>query len=288
MNERLLRALIRLSTSRPRIVLLTWLVLLIAATPAVVNVSISTSTDSVLDRSDPAWAFYQASVDRFGGDEVLVVALESERPFDADLLRKLNVLSRRLGQIAGVRRVDSLSTVPLVRVDDQGVLDLSAALESGVPKSAEEASRLRALIKADRIAPRALISKDERVVALNVQLEGEPEGGIDRVVAKVGAVVEETGAWVSGVPVFRAEINRTAGIEIAKFVVMTVIVVGVVMFVIIRSFSAVLVALGVGGAGTWITMAGLGVTSTPLTLITVILPSLMLALGCAYSMHLAI
>jgi predicted RND superfamily exporter protein len=268
--------------------LLGWFAVLLILTPGVLRLEISTSTDDVLDRSGPEWSFYQASIREFGGDEVIVVAFPSEQAFDPAVLGQIAELTRQLEAVPGVRRVDSLATVPLVRVDESGSLDLSAALAEGLPGDPAEREALRRLIRADRIAPETLISADERVVAINVQLDGTPKGGFDAAVSRVRQIVEPHGAWVSGVPVFRAEINRAAGLEIAKFVVLTVLIVGFLTFALVGSLPAVAVALGVGGVGTWVTLGALGTTATALTLITVILPSLMLALGCAYSMHLIV
>ena len=286
MNNRLLLRVLRLALVHPRKILLLWLALVAIAAPAVLQLEISTSTDSVLDRSGPAWSFYQSSKDLFGGDEILVVALRSETPFDASMLGKLDRLTSQLSAVPGVRRVDSLATVPLVRVRSEDEVDLSASLARGVPDDPDELRSLRAALQADRIAPRSLLSADERVTAINIQLESDSVNGFDAVVAEVRALAGQHGGWVSGVPVFRAEINRTAGLEIAKFVLITIMVVGGVFLFMIRSVWAVVTALGVGGVGTWITMAALGASGTPLTLVTVVLPSLMLALGCAYSMHL--
>ena len=72
--------MLRIAVARPRWVLSTWLLLLIAMGPALGNLEISTSTDSVLDRASGSWGFYQTSIRWFGGDEVLVVALEGTKP----------------------------------------------------------------------------------------------------------------------------------------------------------------------------------------------------------------
>lgn len=285
MNERVLRAILRLSLDHSRAVLVCWAMLLLVISPFVLNLEISTSTDSVLNRGTPSWSFYQSSLARFGGDEVLVVALEGKAPFDRALLADLVELTRALEALPGVRRVDSLATVPLVRVSPSGILDLTPPLAGGVPASDDALNSLRAQLRIDRIARGALLSRDEQVAALNVQLESDLGIDFDEVVEGVRGVVEGRGAWISGVPVFRAEINRRAGREVAQFVLATIVVVSAILFFFLRSLVAVALALGVGGVGTWVVLAALGATGTPLTLITVILPSLMLALGCAYSMH---
>ncbi|MCS5638713.1 MAG: hypothetical protein NZ990_19565, partial [Myxococcota bacterium] len=82
-------ALIALGVRRPKAVLLSWLVLAALAIPGLMNLQVDTSTDSVLDRKHPAWQVYQASLEDFGGDEIIVVALRAVQPYAAPVLRKL-------------------------------------------------------------------------------------------------------------------------------------------------------------------------------------------------------
>lgn len=288
LNERVLVAALGLALSRPRLVLLCWLLVVVALAPAVMTLEISTSTDDVLDRSGADWDFYQESVRQFGGDEVLVVALHSPVPFAPEILNAIPELTAKLEEIQGVRRVDSLSTVPVTRMGEQGGLVLSAPLADSIPNDEDALREFRRLVLGDRIAAGALLSDDGRVFSINVHVEGGEGQDFDRIVTLVREAASGHNAWISGVPVFRAEINRRAGAEIAAFVVMTVAIVGVVVFLVIRSLPAVFLLLGTGAIGTWVTLAGLGASGTALTLITVILPSLMLAFGCAYSIHLLV
>ena len=259
-----------------------WLGVTVALVPLSATVTVNTSTDNVLDRSDPAWDFYRSSVETFGVDEIVVVALESPVPLDQGLIRSVRELSSDLAGISGVARVDSLSTVPLVRFSN-GVLHLVPALGGSVDVA--DSRELREDLAADLIARDSLISKDMTTAAVNVQLEDELGAGVEAVVRDIREVAARYGAWVSGVPIFRTEINTTAGAEIITFVVATVALVAILLFLVFRSFVAVAAPLGVGGSGTLATLAAMSASGTPITLSTVILPSIMLALGCAYSMH---
>ena len=275
-------ALVAVSVRRPVGAVLVWVLGLVSTVPMVLALEISTSTDSVLERGGPEWAFYQESIRRFGGDEVLVVAVPATAGSGGRLHADIVELSRKLAEIPGVRRVDSLSTVPLVQAVDGAVL--IEPLLSDSPESGGEFSEALRLAKQDEIAANSLIGAESDVAAINVQLESNPPDGFDAVVEQVRAVAGPE-LWISGVPVFRAEINRTAGAEVAKFVVITVLVVAAVLFALLRSPIAIAAALACGGVGTWFTLASLGAAGAPLTLVTVVLPSLMLALGVAYSMH---
>ena len=125
------------------------------------RLQVDTSTSSFLDRGDPAWARYQESSRIYGGDEIVVVAVAGDEPFDPEVLRSVVELSARFEELPGVRRVDSLATVPLIRATYEGDLELDAALARGVPESEEGWEHLIGWLRRDRIAQRSLFSNDD-------------------------------------------------------------------------------------------------------------------------------
>ncbi len=165
-DERVVHWLLRESIRRPRLVLGTWLSVLVGLLAPALGVSVNTSNDNVLDRSDPALVFYPESVETFGGDEVVVVAVEGGSPLDSTLAGRIVELSDQLDQIEGVSRVDSLSTVPLVRFSE-GLLEFVPGITGGSQDLAEARERLAR----DLVARDSLISRDLRVGAVNVRLE---------------------------------------------------------------------------------------------------------------------
>jgi len=126
---------------------------------------------SVLDRADPAWSFYQDSQAAFGGDEILVIALESDVPMDRGILERVIKITEGLEDAPGVRRVDSVSTVPLVTARPDGFLSLDAAFGDGIPASKEGLSQAGARLQQDRLAPRSLVSEDSTAFAVTLVLE---------------------------------------------------------------------------------------------------------------------
>jgi hypothetical protein len=262
-----------------------WVLVAGAATVGVLRLQIETSTDSVLDRSGEPWRFYQRSQDRFGGDEILALVIEGKEAFDPAILMKSVELTAALEPLPGVRRVDSLATVPLVQVTPDGAVSLDPALEDGVPADDAAFKRFQSLVLADRLAPRTLVSKDHRAIAVNVVLEKSPEVHYESVFNEIDKHLKYEQAWVSGVPVFRTEADARTAAELSFFVPLTVILVGTLLFVLFGSIRAAVIPLAVSGLSTWAMLGVMGAVGVPLTISTVILPSILLALGCAYSMH---
>lgn len=277
--------LVRTAVLHPGRTLLVWAGILLVASYGVASLHVDTTTDSVLDRSGEEWAFYQASQSRFGGDEIVVVALEGAHPFDPTVLTEAKRLTAVYERLPGVRRVDSLASVPLIRARADGSLDLDAALADGVPEGETAWRRFAEEVRADRIAPRSLVSADERVVAVNVILDRDFDGDYDAIVGAIRAELPEEGATVSGVPVFRSEANARTRREILLFVPLTVLTIALLLILVYRSLGAVVMAVGVGLIGTWLLAGAMGLAGVSISLITMILPSVILALGCSYVMH---
>jgi predicted RND superfamily exporter protein len=278
--------LVNLGLQSPHAVLIGWTIVAILSGFGVSKLRIETSTDSVLDRSGSSWQFYQESQRRFGGDEILTLLIDGETPFDVAALREVVRVSEEFQDLAGVERVDSLSTVPLVHATVGGELSLASALADGVPESAAGIESLAGRIRADRIAPRTLVSPDERAFAVNLVLEKGAEDFYSAILSAVESSVHGLPAWTSGVPVFRVAADSRTRSELALFVPITIVVIGLVLALLFGKPQAVVIPLASSGLGTWIMLGAMGILEVPLAITTVILPSVLLALGCAYSMHL--
>ena len=288
LRARIPLALTALGVARPRAVLFFWLAMAVLAGPGLLQLRVDTSTDSVLDRQHPAWQVYQASQADFGGDEIIVVALEGERPFDPAVLEAIADLSERFEGLEGVRRVDSLATVPVVWVNDAGELELEPALDPDVVDPSSRARRVAERLVGDRIAPRSLITDDGRMLALNLVLERGAEQRHAELLREVHALVDPAGGILSGVPVFRVAANERTRAEILYFAPVTAALIALFLWVVFRSAAAVLLGIAPGALGAWLLLSAMGYLGAALSITTMVLPSIILALGCAYSMHLLV
>lgn len=284
--NRLIDWVIDSACTSPRAVVAFWLALAVASVPGIVALRFDSSTESVLDRTAPEWQTYRQSVRLFGNDEDIVVALSSQAPFDARVLAEVARLSSDLQQVSGVQRVDSITTSPSVGVGADGELRLVPLVDSDLLARDVGSERLSARILADESARGLLVSSDGRTFGIRLRIDEISGGGYGPLLSDVRRDVEGTGAWVSGVPVFREETGRRTRDEVVSFVPLTLLVIAAVLMAVFRSAIALGIALGVSGTGTVIVLGIMGGLGVPLTLSTAILPPVLLAIGCASTTHL--
>lgn len=283
-RSRLAGWLVEQGAGRPVVTLSIWLVILVVALAFVSNLKVETSTGSILDREAPEWSVYQLSQDLFGGDEVIVAALEGDRPFDPAVIRQIAELARRMSDEPGVRRVDSVTTVPLIRASGTGMLILEPLVRGGSLPDGVEPRDLVQLYAQDRLAPGNLVSADGRVLAANVILERNADRHYARILSVIRDALGDS-ARISGVPVFRYLANEETRRQLVLFGPVAVGIVGVGAAAVFGTPWASLAALIPGAFATVLVMGAMGFLGMRVTISTVILPPVLLAIGCAYAVH---
>src|SRR5678815_3837056 len=213
-----------LAVFRPSLMIAVWLAVVGIAATGLSRVRIETSGDSILDKASPLWARYQRSLDLFGNDEVIVAAVAGREPYDPAALRLTRDASRLLESVPGVRRVDSISTLPIVEVVGANEVRLDPALDSSALLNERTRSDVKRRVSGSRIATRNIVSDDGAVFAINVWPETGIEKSYEILVERVRGLIGAPVAWVSGVPVFRTEVNLTTRRELGIFVPVTVAV----------------------------------------------------------------
>lgn len=291
LREQTPRALVRLGIGSPRAVLVGWLLVCLLALPGLARITIEASTESILDRAAPEWGVYQESLDLFGGDEVVVVALQTERPFDAEGIATIERLSRAFEGIPGVRRVDSITTQSVIRTDGDGNLVLTPASDGFGTDPLVDAGVVADRARLDRILPDSLVSRDGTVLAINLVLERDPAAHYDEVLGQVARHLREvhesgTRLWVSGVPVFQRETSLQTRRELFALAPLALIAIGALLTFVFRSFRAAVGVLATGAIGNLLMLSSMGAMGVPVSFPMVILPPIILALAAAYGMHI--
>ncbi len=277
--------LVAWSAQHSRLVVFAWCAFGVACASSLLGLRIDTSTESFIRRDTLEWQRYRESTELYGSDEFLTVAIIGAEPFSRDALRRVRALSGELEAIPEVRRVDSLATVPLIRRGAEGDLRLDAALASGVPESSADLRSLATDLRRDLLAPGLLFSSSGRDFALNVHFDQSVEEEPARLVDQVEGVASRYGAIVSGVPAFRSAVNRVLRSELATFVPIVAVLLIAVLFGVFGDVRPALLALSPGVTGSLASLGAMAATDTTLALSTMILPCVLVALGCAYSMH---
>ncbi|MCR9097719.1 MAG: efflux RND transporter permease subunit [bacterium] len=250
---------------------------------------IDPSLNEMLPADDPARRFYEELLDRFGSDDVVVVALISDALFTRDGLATLERTSEALALAPGVRRVESLATAVRMRpIED----DVEIAGFFDDPIEDDEAARvLRDELIDDPLRAGSFVSIDGRATAILVTFERVPEDeflarGLDLGVLEIArAEAPEMQVVMAGTPHVKAEVGRLLEGELAVMVPIVFVLMSILSCVFFRSLRLGMIPLAAVATGLLWTVGVMGWVGHDLNIVTTLIPPLVLALGFAYATH---
>lgn len=239
---------------------------------------------------DPTLLTHERMIDTFGSDELIIVGLDAPDVFAPEILERVDRLTRAIAEAPNVEKVFSLTNIEAVTGHD-GYLDVGDLVEFPLDPAALPAVRERAL--ANDLYVGNVVSADGDFTAILARLPHRKDDfdyKLEAVQAIRALLAAEPGTqfYMGGGPVMD---ERFFEVSEHDSKVMTGLMAGiliVVLAVLFRSvwgvvipFVTVFVAMIWSVA--WIVFAG-----RSLTVISTMLPPLMLAVGVADSVHVLV
>lgn len=288
--EKSLDRFARWIVGHPRIVLAVIGLITMFFAVGALRIRIDSSAGTLVDRDSPAWAYYEDIRATFGSDEKDVIAIVTDDVFQASTLAKVATLTARLFTIEGVADVESLATARNLAASPEGDIDRSPVMETA-PLAEDDIERLRATVHANPILNGTLVARGDRATALFVTFE--PMSDQDMVHSRVHERIEEVlrefegpeRILFSGVPrikVAAAEMIRKDTLTLGP---VSFLAVSLILFLSFRTWRGTLVPAITTGAGTIWTIGLMGFLGAPINIITLVLPTFLLAVGNAYATH---
>ena len=289
-----------------------------AAASGLQGIAIDTSNESFLFPEDPVLVRYEEFRDRFGRDDLILIAIRPSELFTQNALSRLRDFHEAIDEsVPHVAAVTSLINIRETRGDGDSLIvkDLLDAW----PESAADFLNLRERVLSNPLYRNRVISSDGEVTTIAVELEqfsgdgqvsvddalaffdeAEPDPGNRRrltdeethkALAAIGGIVEDHDAegfaiQVAGTPAVTDALKLALQVDMAKFIGLVVAIIVVLLFAIFRTFAAVVLPLSVVLAALLSTIGLMGHLGTSIKLPTVILPSFLLAVGVGAAIHL--
>jgi len=250
---------------------------------------VDSSVGTLLPRGDPGEAFYNQVVERFGNDEVDIIGIVADDVLAPSTLEKIRTVTDRAAAIAGVASVISLTNVrdPIADVLDPPLL------VPAPPATAAAREALRARIADNPLFTGNLIARDSRGAAINVFLADVARDDavaqrIDRELATLVRELDATGPerlYLTGISHLRVRGLGLMRRDLAVLTPASLALVVAVLFLSFRSRRGVILPLLCVVTGLVCTMGVMGWLGEPITLGTLVLPSLLIVVGSSYATH---
>jgi uncharacterized protein len=260
------------------------LTILFAAALVVNGVKFNGSPET-LARNDEALAFFRQTQATFGDDRVIVVALNADDIFTVEAKDRLDDLTSRLSAIQGVSEAYSLANLKDIKGDEGGII-----IDKVIPAkaSAEQLQQLKPSIIADPLYGRHYISTDGRTAAISVFLKPMTTKESHAVAEEVERLVKAESRgdlWLAGVPLMDVKGIKSMVRDVSLLSPIAALLCFLIFLGVFRSFWGALlptIALLIGLI--W-TIGFMGMLGKPITIATLSLPTVLMAVASSYIFH---
>ena len=241
-------------------------------------------------RDDLTLVSYQAFLEEFGNDEVVVIAIHgSDDVFAADRLERLARLSKALEDIDGVARVHSLANTGILVPSAEPRLLPAVDL----PVRIDDLLRARAVVAIDGLASQ-LVGRDGTTLVVFAWMEATRDIDVDRPrildairSATAAELAEGERASYGGVGVLHDALNRATIGEGSLFIGLSYLVIAIGLFLITRRWLWTIVALLVVTLADMTLLGVMSLLGRPVNMITIALPPVVMILGVTNVVHMA-
>ncbi len=238
---------------------------------------------SYLPASDPVAALNEHVSVTYGGSQLALLALEYPDAFAPEPQAELGRLSRALTEVEGILSVTSLATIVDIRRTEDGfqVDDLALA-----PESADPAAFKAYVLSKEQYRGR-LVSEDGTTLAIVCRLDEEAPK--DQVAQGIKAAVAASGIGgrvrYAGLPFQLLEISSIVLDDIIKLGPIAAALIALALALSFRSLRGVLIPLASVAISIAMTIGTMRVAGVDFSVISNIIPVVILAAGSAYAIH---
>jgi len=280
----------------------------------------ATSNESFLHSDDPILLAYNDFRDQFGRDELIIIAIQPPDVFDLKFLKRLKALHEDIeAKVPHVNEITSLVNVRNTRGDGDQLI-VEDLLEKW-PQNKDELMALKKRVMSNPLYINRLISEDGGFTTVIIQtnsFSGEDNdldftSGFDdaeksskdsqkgrpvfltekenaAVVMSVSKIVNRYQAddfrlYLAGSPVVTTLTKISMKKDMMLFIILAVLTIGLCLFLMFRRFTGVALPLLIVMLTLISTLGLMALTGVPVTTVTMVLPSFILAVGVGDSVH---
>lgn len=238
-----------------------------------------------LARNDEALAFFHQTQATFGDDRVIIVAMNADDIFTVEAKERLADLTARLASIQGVADTISLANLSDIKRDTGGII-----VDNVIPKNAstEQLQQLKTSIINDPLYARQYISTDGRTAAISVFFKRMTTKESHVVAEEIERVVKAESRgdlWLAGIPLMDIKGVKSMVRDVTLLSPIAAVLCFVVFLAAFRSFwGAVLPTMALVFGLIW-TIGFMGMLGKPITIATLSLPTVLMAVASSYIFH---
>ena len=224
--------------------------------------------------------------DIFGGTDMVMVVFETDDVINTSTLERAKIFSQEMKKIKGIEKVMSVFDTKQVHSQDDAMLVDPAV--SMIPHNANEIAKVKQEIKDNDLVYGSMVSKDFTTMAMIGLLT--PDATDKEVVTPLEELIKEhpgdEKTMLGGSPYMRVQNGSSMSHDIGKLLPLGILFMLVFLFISFRQFRGVWLPTLVVIISIVISLGFIPLLGWDFTLVTIILPVLLIAVANDYGIHM--
>ncbi|MDF1562905.1 MAG: MMPL family transporter [Deltaproteobacteria bacterium] len=242
-----------------------------------------------LPQDDPDVVLFEEIGSAFGNNHVAMVALEMDDVFTVQGLELIRDLTRTYQATEGVESVISLTNMMDFKATEDSVEVVKLVDPDAIPRTPEALKALRERALGKETVRGGIISEDGTValVVANLGSEGRKDLISRELMKQTDARLPEgVKVYYAGMPMTPVSINDLIMEDMKLLIPVVAFVILGVLFAMFRTLRGVILPLATVGLATLWAIGLMTYLGYPITMVSAIMPVVLLAVGSAYGIHM--
>jgi predicted RND superfamily exporter protein len=287
--DAILAPVYRWTLAHPILVLLIVGAITIVFAGFISRLEVEVDFSNYLNRDDPAVIAADEARDRYGSQLRSMVIVEApDGLFRPEVLAKIDGLEDELERLPVVAEVDGPFNSKVIRGSETAVTISSVGPGGRAPSTDDEIAAYRESVLNDRTLSDYVISSSGTAAAIYVRPIDDVEmipfaEAIETVTARYET--EDLRITIAGIPYMNLTLGRSMRRDLGLFLPLVIVTIVVVLYAAFRWRWGVLIPFAVVGLTAIWTLGLMAICSVPITVLSFILPVVLMAIGIADGIH---
>lgn len=242
---------------------------------------------SSLPDDDPVASLYKEIGTQFGGNDMGMIVLETDNVFKAEVLQHIKQITDSLKYTDGVSTVTSLTNILDIKSSEWGIEIGKLVDEYNLPNKQAQLDSLKNYVFSKEMYKGAIVSEDgtASVVMFTLLPDADKQAVAKEIKSKIENLNLPEKLYFGGLPMMMNDISDLILADIVWLLPIVFVIIALILLLSFKSFRGVLLPLLTAGIAVIWTIGIMVVTGYELTIISNIIPVVLLAVGSAYTIH---
>lgn len=283
----------KISSISEKVIAFRWPIIIFVAAVSILlgfqirNLSIDADVLSSLPESDPDAVLMKRIGQKFGGNRMGIVILETDNIYKPEVIRDIRLMTDTIENIDGIYSVSSLTNIINIKGGDMGIEIGQLVDEFSIPESDEEFTQLRENIAGNAMYKGSIVSEDETSSLIVFTLTDEADVNLvaRQVIDKTQALELEEKLYYIGSPMLVTYIAELMKNDLMTLLPVAFLLIALILLLSFRSWGGVILPLLTAVIAIVWALGLMALFGYSMSMISNNIPMILLAVGSAYAIH---